>query len=538
MPLEAGIGKSLETDRIIGEYIAGGGQRRFLLVKQFLEDVNASVERINSHRTGELERLLIPWVIGISHKNWHEYRDNLSSIANYRVVVITHQRYLQLCEDESIRGYFADRRDTLVIDEALNMRVATFSDAEYRRMNALLPIPFLPQLHEVCSGLLHEIAVRPKLTPGASLVSCRPHIDNLAIIREFSDVVDANMGSIPFQHWQDVEQFVRSLPILYQNQCLYSRKQLSAVDPNLKPWTLANNIVMDAAGEIDHRYRLNPMVTIDHQIPIIDHSHWTLRQIPYNSSASSINSTTNYTEELVKHIVSRHSPADRTLVVTRIQFEDKLKSMLSEAYANNVTVEHFGNIVGKNHWRDYTQIWIAVTPLLPMEMYVLYWSMATGEPFDEHHLKTVTTKGRKVNLQFQDTDVESIRFGYVVSEMYQAIKRINRDNRYPAEVFVVTQDDAIIAALQNQLPGIKIGEPIVMDVHKETKTAAKETTAQRLAEYLKTLPPGQYTKQQIYSAIGIDKSNFGRALKDAEIAGLVQARLIRISRWRIEVLAH
>lgn len=75
VPLEAGIGKSLETDRIIGEYLASAGPRGFLLVKKFVEEVNASTDRINAYQINEL---LIPWAVGISHKNWRDYRDKLT----------------------------------------------------------------------------------------------------------------------------------------------------------------------------------------------------------------------------------------------------------------------------------------------------------------------------------------------------------------------------------------------------------------------------------------------------------------------------
>jgi hypothetical protein len=45
--IEPGLGKSLQSDRCIGEYVAAGGTRKFLLVKRFKEDVAASVDRIN-----------------------------------------------------------------------------------------------------------------------------------------------------------------------------------------------------------------------------------------------------------------------------------------------------------------------------------------------------------------------------------------------------------------------------------------------------------------------------------------------------------
>ncbi|MCF8568605.1 hypothetical protein LLE49_28205 [Alicyclobacillus tolerans] len=102
VPFEAGIGKSLQTDRIVGEYVGqhdvkgteevflpdSNRFRTFLMVKPFIEDVLASVERINQH-CGRPDVAL-----GITKDNWSQYRDDADTLSLFRVVVITHERYL------------------------------------------------------------------------------------------------------------------------------------------------------------------------------------------------------------------------------------------------------------------------------------------------------------------------------------------------------------------------------------------------------------------------------------------------------------
>jgi len=37
-----------------------------------------------------------------------------------------------------------------------------------------------------------------------------------------------------------------------------------------------------------------------------------------------------------------------------------------------IAVTHFGNLIEMNHWRDFNQVWIVATNILPMELYATY----------------------------------------------------------------------------------------------------------------------------------------------------------------------
>ncbi len=154
--LEAGVGKSIEAERIIAEHVSKHGEfgsRRFLLVKRFVQDVKTSTDRINDQSTaGNI-------AIGITRENWQEIGQELSQIEMFPVVIITHSRYFRLSQEPGIRAYFERNRHTLIIDEQLELPVYSFSDQLYREINGSLPQNLVPKLHSICQGLFNEINV-------------------------------------------------------------------------------------------------------------------------------------------------------------------------------------------------------------------------------------------------------------------------------------------------------------------------------------------------------------------------------------------
>lgn len=124
LPIEAGIGKSIESDKSIGQYRKYGGNRSFLLVKKFRAEVTNSLIRINSHYDRNI-------VLGITSNNWGEIRPQAYDIVNWPVVIITHARYLNLSLDPLTRSYFEQDRHTLVIDEQVELPTSLFSEHDY-----------------------------------------------------------------------------------------------------------------------------------------------------------------------------------------------------------------------------------------------------------------------------------------------------------------------------------------------------------------------------------------------------------------------
>ncbi|MNW30373.1 hypothetical protein D3C74_72580 [compost metagenome] len=124
--LEASLGKSVETNRILKEYIEsyqftgqnhGKPYRKFLLVKRFAKDVEDSAQYIGEN----VDKLYQGFgnssvritdkgqhVIGITSDNWSYYRQNLEVVRDSDVLIITHSRYKMLCEDDELRRWFTE----------------------------------------------------------------------------------------------------------------------------------------------------------------------------------------------------------------------------------------------------------------------------------------------------------------------------------------------------------------------------------------------------------------------------------------------
>ena len=325
---------------------------------------------------------------------------------------------------------------------------------------------------------------------------------------------------------------MHALEILYSGQCLYNLGTLSGVDRSFERWGLRNNIILDANGSLDRQYRYDPFVTIDRQTPIIDHSTTTLYQVDFNASKNNISKSKDFFEKISKLIIERKKESDKTLVVTQKQHLHTVEKCLQGV--EGISVAYFGDIIGKNDWRDYTQVWVIANPLYRMETYPLRWSMASRKPLNRHHLTFIPEKGK---LRFKNKDFEQIRFGCVVSEIYQAVKRINRDNTKEAEMYVLTSDDNVIKELQSHLKGVQIGETINFDVERKIEEAPKRRTqGEILADLLQRMQPGEYDKSAIREHLGMEKSNFARSLKDARIKDLELVNRVKISTRKIQVL--
>lgn len=539
LPLEAGIGKSLQTNRIIAEYLSEktsaqlsqaimfNHYRRFLIVKFFIEDVLDCEKQINQHCGRNV-------AVGITSQNWNQFKDNIDSLIFYPVVVITHERYLRLSRDEKMKLAFADGRHTLIIDEMINIPTYTFSETEYRRMENILPISLHQILIDLCYPLFEKINQLRQQKPGNRLVKCRLQL-NPKLLRQFKAEVEAQ--TFQPKDLSEVQKFIETLEVIHHHVSLYNNGRLTSYNPELKHWGLKNNIILDANGQIDKQYKYDQSVVIDRQTPVLTHENWTLHHVPFNSSMSNIKRTENYFEQICKTIVGRKKPTDKTLVVTQLKLKDELMNHLEQQGVQDIAIAHFGDIIGKNEWRDYTQVWIIANPLIPMEIYPLRWSIASQRKITCHSLEMVAEKGKKGRLAFKNKDFEQIRFGCIVSELYQAIKRINRDNTRKAEVFLVNADTDVLKELCKHLKGIRMGEVIQLDVRCQTEKSAKKDQADLLVEYLTGLHQGRYSKSEIREAVGIDKKNFARVLKNDKVKKLEWAKMIEITTRQIIRLA-
>jgi hypothetical protein len=454
---------------------------------------------------------------------------NLERLVTHPVIVITHERYWRLSIDERIRRYFTRQRHTLVIDEALQVQTYEFSRSVYNKIQSYLKFEMDNNLRAACQGLIDELAHLQNEQQGNELLVCHPTGD-LSAVQEFAKLFEANRSGI--NEVDEVKSFIRGLSVLYSRPCVYNGGRLVTQDDTRQRWGLENNVILDANGQIDYTYELDEHIHIDRQTPIVNHSNWRLYSVTFNSSRSQIRRTTNYIDVVATEIVKRKRPTDKTLVVTSKDQVDEWKRRLS---VEGVEVAYFGNIIGKNDWRDFTQVWVVVSPNYRMEDYAVHWAAVTGRDLVDVDLTMVAKNGA---LRFTNKEIEAVRFRTILGEIYQAVKRVNRENKLDCEVYVVHKDHEIVRQLKKLLQGINYGGDIPIDIQYRAgrRKSSNDKRVDRLITYLKTLPPGVYSKSDIRQAVGIDRKNFGTVLKHVKVRQLVEAGVIRIHRTSIEVL--
>lgn len=548
--LEAGVGKSRETDRIIAEYFNNTepekSDRKFLIVKRFVEDANKSANDINSYGWNKMI------AVSITHDNWNKYQDNLPSLQSWPVVIITHSRYSRLCQHPSLREYFERGRHTLILDEQMDIPMFSFSESTYKEILNSLPSHLDAKFIALSKGLFNLITELKQNDSNRLIkVKVKPEFD-YELLTEFEGDITANWFHIKGDEARsNVSNFINFLKAFDgKNICLYNNQRISAFYGNFDRWTLENNIILDANAEIDRRYYYAKDIEVISFPKIFDHSDTVIYPIDFNSSKRGISRTPNYYEAIAETIKEKHGNRHKTLIVTQKQAEYKLLKCLKdvglsdiglgEKYnGEDIAVAHFGAIIGKNYWRQFDQVWVVASPNIPMEIYPLYWCYFSQSAIRNHKLTTV---GSKNKCQLKNNVFEDVRFSCVVSEIYQAVKRINREVTMDAEIFVVHGDPNVFNAVVSQLKNVRVGEEIkpgFQPKQKDKQSEPKQGKASQLAALLRSLSPGRYYKKELYDMLGwkYDR-NISKCFSGKEIQEMEQAGLIKIKHKWIDVFAR
>lgn len=591
--LEASLGKSVETNKILRDYIEsyqftgqnhGKPYRKFLLVKRFAKDVEDSAQYIGENVdklyqgfgdssvriTGKGQH-----VIGITSDNWSYYRQNLEVVRDSDVLIITHSRYKMLCENNELRRWFTEGKHTQIIDERIDFDIVSFSRSDYNNLFSVLPHTLHPLLYDATKGLLDQVNAceRMKTNEGKKLSStgiirCHPRIDSLEPIYELSNALDKNKFEIirnkGLAAYNNLMGIVQRLQLFYQNTCYYNYHSLSTYNRNHRLFCLANNIILDANGQIDDLYNVkngNIKFVLDKQSKIIDHSGSTITHITFNTSKTSIekklNTETNQNEyfEKITNFIKRKFKIDkRYLIVLHKKFvlsdngdEGGFIRQLrqvgftdiavgDEYNGESISVNWYGNLIGKNTWRDFDCCYLLGTPNQRLESHVIHLCQYT----DKHDWRVSLDIIKKDKTRgFKNRDLEKIRQSDIISEMYQTVKRVQRNPNPRAEIYIVTSDEEVFSGVAKQLKHIKIAKPIPLTVddfvsrHElkgDSGSSNEDTMTEKIMDWLLKQQPGTYPKRDIAKQFNIKSNHFARYInKDLSLVQTyINTKQIRI----------
>lgn len=482
LPFEAGLGKSHYTDLIIEKYLdyTWGTRRKFLIVKKFNDESYKSERTIDNPFVQNR-------VAVITSKSWNEYyRNQHLELVNKQVLIISHQRYINLCLNDKERALFTEGRHTLIIDEKVNFPIYTYTDPYYNDIRKSISYINRELFDMVCNRLN---AIIEQYKGDRTIQRVMPAIDDKTL-NQFVDMMEGEIfNNQDVQKKRSLYQFLDTVKICFDSsiQKVINSNKIDGLNRGHKHWGLSNNIILDASAGIDGVYDCHTKFQVNKQTPMIDHNESQFIHIKLNSSKYHITQHKDtYFNKIVELIKQQEDIKEKSVLVlhkslvkdfyTYAQTElgkeniwiDKTSPNDPEYNGQRYAIAWYGNLVGKN-WagQGFERIWLLATPNIPYTNYLIQFMQYSNRPLGKKGLSV--DKGKFRNLLFMD-----IQQGYVAAEMYQALKRIQRNPAPKGKFYIVNNDDKLIKKILSPIKNATITETIEMELEEKEKVTTKQ----------------------------------------------------------------
>lgn len=509
---EAGMGKTRTAQEVVGE-LTKEHPYRVLYVQRFVRDneLDNTVSTINQHAGREVA---VRYASEDAKK-----KGNKKKAVEAQVLCITTNMYLQFCKGEH-KEFWTDR-DILVIDE--------YPDFIERISVSLQDIQNLwggwgfqfAEMDLLANNLRNDLALIQEKA-NVPKVDKMIFVDFISSDNKISGELLRELTAIETE--KEKRELLNKFLQLLQNGCYYYEGQFHTFQRNTLVM-LKSNIILDANG-FDYRYELSDKFILRKQGKMLDYSRSTFYHYEVNTSKSELKQYADFFENVLDKIQvegkkgvlfvtdkENVNPLIQTLENHLRQYGETLEE-ISAHTQTPINVDYFGNIIGVNNYRHYDTVVLLKTPYFDYLSYALSYFY-----FQRTDLKPVAD----IEI-FQQIDVESIKKTVVAGELYQAIKRINRENSQQAEFHVFTDYQEAIDVVLQQLQSVNY-KAVKMEVARKrkydnSKRAGNSLTQQRvlllqdmLMQY-KNEGRASVKKADVREAIGVqDKGNFSKFLR-------------------------
>lgn len=519
-PFEAGSGKSRETQRFLGE-MTKQYLYRALYVQRFIKDnqLQETVNRINKFA----EKIVAFGVTGEDKKNKKKWKQAVDA----QVLVCSHSMYKQIC-----RGHHPElisKREILIIDERMDLveRISiSIEDISqlWGRFDLYHSGKLIEELAEKLKEKFYHYSVL--LGPLSKREMLYIHFEETDYSK-YKKAIDELINSVTDQEQKKLLMRVQNL---LKNGGFFFENKFHTFE-DISFCMLENNLILDANGNFDATYQLfEDMFLIKKQPPIFDYSQSTLYHYEVKTGKGDLEKYIGFFENSLEQIEFKRG--SKILFVTDKDSVEKIQEALLIKFAHigdnlkeiedvlgiKIEIQYFGNIIGLNDYRDFDTVAILKTPnysYLDYSLMYLYYQKLSGRPIDNIRV-------------FEHAEVETIRKSIIAGEIYQSIKRINRDLSKNANMYLFCSNKEAVEIVLNQLKNVQYVKR-EMTVEKKRKkydnTKRKEqsifeqkvTKVQKTLIELKKSKASSIRKKDIRQQVGIlDKSQFAKILKALE----------------------
>jgi hypothetical protein len=523
--LECGTGKS-KTAREVFKTI-GSDDRHILYV------VQRNVDAI------ECEKACGSNVKAINTDTFDLKEFNLikKDLKNIPVIVISHEKYKVLAKDKSQRKYFTEGRDTLIIDEYLdvvNGNTLSISMEDIEKTRKGLNSRALENLFMSFTNPIFDF-----LNDNSKRNTFWNFKGNK---KEINKKINNFKAKVKCLKDNELNSYIEKVKQFYNQTCVVEHKVMYCTDRSYDYWFMNNNIVLDATATVNMAYTLREdMFTIAKQSRVSNHDKWNFHSITSNVTVSGKAKAVDFYDIINGFLKQKEEAGVPILYVGSIE---------DEKHIQNKHINHFGAITGSNEYKDLHDIVIGHTPNMPYRQYVLEYLFYSNEKFDGRNEWGGANDGNKEKkvFRFKNKRFEDYRVNKVTEHIYQAIKRINRNMIDEANVLLFCNDEKVIKKLNKLfgkefvvLPNIlkyeskrSANSDLALDkINSEKKansygakfiTLCDEILEGKHNELLKTkkdrygkvvVVEGKYSKKLISQYLGIDTKHFKEYILDA-----------------------
>ena len=372
----------------------------------------------------------------------------------YPIIAITQRLYEILANDKGMIKKFKEGRDLLIIDEWFSLAtIKTFSLANIKEIeNKLTDRNLIELFKKIVEELDKTLSTIDSKRPFFNTKTDKKVIKKL--INKLKKLINENIDDVFLKRLEtskkELIQNIEDIQHFYNGTCLIENYILYTIDRSLEYWKLDNNFILDASAKLNGAYELNKdLFQIKKYKSVLNYKNWHVIQIHENSSASGKENYSNY-KDVVCKIADDLGRRD-TLII------DNMKSA-NKNYPN-YKATYFANLRSNNDYKDMKNVIIACTPYLPDRDVVLEYLYFSGKNYYEENEEDIFNEISNWNggkhgeiYELNNSNFEMYRKQLVASEIYQAIKRVNRDMSQETTVVIITKDNIVFQMILKMLP--------------------------------------------------------------------------------------
>lgn len=499
---EAGTGKSRFTQKCIGE-MTKTQSHGVLYVQKFKKDnelVN-TVERINKYAGEE--------VAGYYCSDLK--REEKKRLQQVQVLCVTHQMYYQICKGNSLE--LVKGREILVIDEfpELFKEVYVTKDdianlwSKFNRDGGYAG-------KELAQTLL-DMLLDEEENNSIKCIDFR--LENHRDLRELL----VKIKDSSYRHSKEELKVLDKIEILLNQKFFISQHKFISYEKEAKLYKLKNNILLDANGSFDYRYLLSNDFEVMKQEKKFDYSNTELFHYKVKTTKTELRKIQAKIHEKAVSEVDWEN-TNKILFVTDKNNKESLEKeiirylrvyghsleKIQENYDKEISIDHFGNLIGKNNYRKCDSIVLTKTPNYAYNSYVMDYCYRNDDIVDGTIIEP-----------FKNKDIEKIRISTLAGEFYQALKRINRDNELKAKIYLFTDAQDAIEIVRDQLMNVQY-KAVEVEGDYNTNNRPKNHLNRVKDILLRNKKEGkkEVNKKEIREELDIEAPNLSKLLNQAQ----------------------